>query len=127
MKKYFGLILIAMFALLVTGCGKDDSWNGVYKNDSNNEILIYTKDNKTASIMVREKGENYEFFPIQYENSLAVGETTLTSVLGEKIVITKDGMNITITLDGEENVVWEKIVGTYTKEKNAKRYNANQF
>ena len=59
MKKTFALILLIIGTLFFTGCGVDETWNGVYTNNSNYEILIYTQDEKIASVMIKESGENY--------------------------------------------------------------------
>lgn len=127
MKRIKGLIcLIALIAL--TGCGKvNDDWNGVYSNDTDYSILLYTKDDKVASIMVRQMGKNFTFYPVQYENVLSVSSTTLQAVTGEKIVIEKNGTTIKLKLDSEEKGIWTEIEGEYTKYKNIKKFDINQF
>ena len=126
MKKYL-LFLLLSGTLFFTGCGVNEKWSGVYENESNYSVLIYTKDEKIASVMVKEEGANYEFYPIQYANHFNVSETQLTTKTGESIIIEKNGTTIIIKCNEEEKGVWEKIEGTYTKSKNAKGFNVNQF
>mgnify|MGYP003306448083 CR=1 FL=1 len=126
MKKYL-LFILLIGTLFFTGCGINEKWSGAYKNESNYSILIYTKDEKIASVMVKEKGANYEFYPIQYSNHFEVSETKLTTKTGESVTIEKNGNQITIKCNDSEKGVWEKIEGTYTKYKNSKAFNTNQF
>lgn len=126
MKKYL-LFILLIGTLFFTGCGVNEKWSGAYKNESNYSILIYTKDEKIASVMVKEKGANYEFYPIQYSNHFEVSETKLNTKTGESVTIEKNGNQITIKCNDSEKGVWEKIEGTYTKYKNSKAFNTNQF
>lgn len=125
-KGIFGLIL-TISALFLTGCGSQSAWNGVYTNGTNYSIMIYTKDSKVASIMVKQEGENFTFYPVQYDGSLTVNDNTLTMVNGEKLIVTKNEDQITIKIDSEDKGVWADIEGVYTKSKNIKRFNQNQF
>ena len=127
MKKFCGVLLLFLAALFICGCKPDDSWNGVYTNDSNYDILIYTNDDKIASIMVKETGTNYEFYPIQYSNYLNVEENKLKARAGTKLVVTKTENTIVIKVDSEEKGEWAKFEGTYTKQKNSRGFNTNQF
>lgn len=127
MKKTFALILLIIGTLFFTGCGVDETWNGVYTNNSNYEILIYTQDEKIASVMIKESGENYILYPVQYDNAFDVEGTILKARSGEKITIEKNGLDITIKHGDEEKGVWTKIEGTYTKQKNASAFNQKQF
>jgi len=128
MKKILFLIGAILLLVSMTGCGKvDDSWNGVYKNDSDYSILIYTADQKTASIAVLQVGENFKFFPVQYPNYLNVSEQELTTIMGEPVKVVREGKKIKVMLDSENKGVWEKIEGEYEKVKNAKAFDMNQF
>lgn len=128
MKRVISLLVILVFSFLFTGCGKvDETWNGVYTNGSEYSILIYTADNQIASIAVMQKGENYKFFPVGYPNYLNVSETELTAIAGEPVKVVKDGLKITVSIESEDKGVWTKIEGEYTKTKNAKAFNYNQF
>ena len=128
MKRIKRLVCLVLLLVTLTGCGKlDESWNGAYKNDTNYSVLIYTQDDKVASIMIKQLGDNFTFYPAQYDNALAVTETTLTAVTGEKIVVEKNGMTIKLRIDSEEKGVWGPIEGEYTKYKNAKKFDPNEF
>lgn len=113
---------------IFTGCGQiDESWNGIYTNGSDYSILIYTEDNNIASIAVKQAGENFTFYPVNYAQYLKVNETNLTALRGEALRITKNGNQIKVSIDSEEKGVWKKIEGDYTKTKNARAFNFNQF
>lgn len=127
MKKIFGLLIILFVTFFITGCGNNNSWNGVYKNNSEYSILIYTADGEKASIAVLQKGENFEFYPVQYPNYLKVADTELTTIMGEPVKVVREGDKIKVTLESEEKGVWTNIEGEYTKAKNAKSFNMNQF
>ena len=128
MKKLLSLLVILVFSLLFTGCGKvDETWNGIYTNGSDYSILIYTANNDVASIAVMQKGDNFKFFPVEYPDYLKVTETELTTITGEPVHVVKDGLKIKVSLDSEEKGVWTNIEGEYTKTKNAKAFNTNQF
>ena len=128
MKKILSVLAIFCFSLLFSGCGKiEEGWNGIYTNDTNYSVLIYTADNKTASIAVLQTGENYKFYPIEYPNHLSVTENELTVIRGEPVKIVRDGLKIKIISETEEKTAWTKIVGEYTKTKNVKGFGLNQF
>ncbi len=128
MKKILSLLIVLGFSLLITGCGKpDETWNGVYTNGTDYSILIFTGDNNTASIAVMQKGENYQFYPVEYENYLKVTETELTTINGEPVKVVKDGLKIKISLESEEKGVWANIEGEYTKIKNVKSFDLRQL
>ena len=128
MKRALNTFIVILFMFLITGCGKlDESWNGVYTNGTEYSVLIYTKDNKTASIAVMQKSETYTCFNVEYSDYLSVSDTVLTTIVGEPIKIVKDGMKIVVTLESEDKGMWADIEGEYTKVKNAKSFNRNQF
>ena len=128
MKKLLSFLIVLVFSFLITGCGKiDESWSGVYTNGTEYSILIYTEDNKTASIMVKQKGANFEFYPVEYANYFNVSENELTVIRGEQVKVEKEGLKIKISLESDTKGVWENIEGEYTKTKNAKAFNLRQF
>ena len=128
MKRLLGLFALFLFMFLITGCNKiDDSWNGVYTGQNGYSILIYTADQKTASIAVQQKGETFIFYPVQYGDYLRVSDTELTTIMGEPVMVVKDGTKIKVSLESEEKGVWVDIEGEYVKTKNAKAFNMNQF
>ena len=123
MKKVLYLFTVFAFLFLFTGCNKvDESWNGVYTNGSSYSILIYTADDQVASIAVKQVGENFEYYPVSYENYLNVSPNELTTINGEPVKVVKDGLKIKVTLESEEKGVWADIEGEYTKTKNTKSY-----
>ena len=127
MKKLLGLSIIFVFALLFTGCGElDDSWNGVYTNGTEYSILLYTTDDKNASIAVLQKGNGFTFYPVNYANYMNVSGNEMTSKR-ENVKIVKTGKNISLTVESEEKGVWLGVEGVYTKTKTAKSFNTNQF
>ena len=127
MKKVILGLILTISALFLTGCGSQNAWNGVYTNGTKYSIMIYTKDSKVASIMVKQEGENFTFDPVQYDGSLTVNDNTLTMVNGEKLIVTKNEDQITIKVDSEDKGVWADVEGVYTKSKNIKGFNQNQF
>ncbi len=128
MKKICVTFILIIFMFIFTGCGQiDESWNGIYTNGSDYSILIYTEDNNIASIAVKQAGENFTFYPVNYAQYLKVNETNLTALRGEALRITKNGNQIKVSIDSEEKGVWKKIEGDYTKTKNARAFNFNQF
>lgn len=127
MKKVILGLILTISALFLTGCGSQNAWNGIYTNGTKYSIMIYTKDSKVASIMVKQEGENFNFYPVQYDNSLNVNENTLTMIDGEKLVVTKNKDQITIKLDSEDKGVWADVEGVYIKSKNINGFNQNQF
>jgi len=128
MKKICSLFLILICAIFITGCGKvDESWSGVYTNGSEYSILIYTQDNKVASIAVLQSGKNFKFYPVEYPNYLNVSEKELTTIMGEPVKVVKDGLKIKVSLESEEKGVWTNIEGEYTKVKNVKRFSLSEF
>jgi len=127
MKKILSIVIVFGF-LFLTGCGKvDESWNGVFTNGTDYSILIYTADNETASIAVMQAGENFKFYPVEYQNYLKVSDTELTTIAGEPVKVVKDGLKIKVSLESEEKGVWTNIEGEYTKLKNVNSFDLRKF
>ena len=127
MKKVILGLILTISALFLTGCGSQNAWNGVYTNGTKYSIMIYTKDSKVASIMVKQEGENFTFYPVQYDGSLTVNDNTLTMVNGEKLIVTKNEEQITIKVDSENKGECADVYCVYNKTKNIKGFNQNQF
>ena len=128
MKKVLSFLIILGFSVLFTGCGKvDESISGVYTNGDEYSILLYTSDNEIASIAVKQIGDNFTFYPVEYPNYLKISGNELVAKTGEKIRIVKDGLNIHLTIESEEKGVWTNIEGTYTKVKNASSFGIDKF
>ena len=123
MKKVLGLLVFVTFVFLITGCGKvDETWNGIYKNDSNYSVLIFVDHNQKGSLAVLQEGDNFKFYPVDYPNYFNATDTELTVIVGEPIKVIKDGLKIKVLLESEEKGVWEDIEGEYTKVKNVKSF-----
>ena len=115
----------------------ESGWNGIYKKEeANNEVLIYTSDDKIASLILAKKliipdAEPVIMYPMQYDGALTIKDGKMLFVQEEVTVFTIERTDdkIVITYDGDPATKdsYNELVGTYNRTKNVTEFNTDEF
>lgn len=113
-----------------------NGWNGIYKKvDSNNQVLLYTKDGKVGSLMFAQEiniaDKKELFYSIQFEEAMTIenGKMYKKDEEGTTFTIEKDGNIMTVTYNGDPVLAdgYKEFVGTYNWVRNVTSSSLDEF